>query len=147
MTGPIRPLDPATYESHPVHGEGRTWIETNCYVDVIVELLHGLGFEPVAALPFTLCIDFENDQWTFFKFAHADLLEMYGLQIEELNPWGELVDHVEAQIASGRPVVVELDSFFLPDTQGTAYRTEHVKTTIAVNEIDVEEGTLAGSVR
>ena len=33
---------------------------------------------------------------------------------------------------------MEVDSFFLPDTAGTAYRHEHVKTTVAVNEIDIE---------
>src|SRR5208283_4522097 len=36
-----------------------------------------------------------------------------------------------------RSVLVELDSFFLPDTAGTAYRREHVKSTVAVVEIDV----------
>ncbi len=138
MTGPIRELDPATYERHAIHGEGRQWAETNCYVDVIVELLHGLGFEPIAALPFTLRIDFEGDQWTFFKFPHADLLELFGLDINELNPWRSLVHHVEQQVELGRPVLVELDSYFLPDTQGTAYKLEHVKSTVAVNEIDIE---------
>jgi hypothetical protein len=33
---------------------------------------------------------------------------------------------------------VEVDSFSLPDTAGTAYRNAHVKTTVAVNEIDIE---------
>jgi len=138
MTGPIRPLDPDTYQRHAVHGDGRRWAETNCYVDVLVELLHGLGFEPVAALPFTLRIDFEGDQWTFFKFPHADLLTLFGLDIQELNPWRSLVHHVEAQVALGRPVLVELDSFFLPDTHGTAYHLEHVKSTVAVNDIDTD---------
>jgi hypothetical protein len=138
VTGPIRELDPATYRRHAIHGEGRTWAETNCYVDVLVELLHGLGFEPIAALPFTLRVDFEGDQWTFFKFPHADLLELFGLDINELNPWRSLVHHVEEQVALGRPVLVELDSYFLPDTHGTAYKLEHVKSTVAVNEIDVE---------
>lgn len=138
MTGPIRELDPRTYERHVIHGEGRAWAETNCYVDVLVELLHGLGFEPIAALPFTLRIDFEGDQWTFFKFPHADLLELFALDVNELNPWRSLVHHVEEQVALGRPVLVELDSFFLPDTRGTAYRLAHVKSTVAVNEIDVD---------
>lgn len=138
MTGPIRPLDPSTYQRHAIHGEGRAWAETNCYVDVVVELLHGLGFEPIAALPFTLRIDFEGDQWTFFKFPHSDLLELYGLDIQELNPWRSLVHHVREQVHLGRPVLVELDSYFLPDTHGTAYQLEHVKSTVAVNEIDVE---------
>jgi hypothetical protein len=138
VTGPVRDLDPRTYTRHAIHGEGRAWAETNCYVDVLVELLHGLGFEPIAALPFTLRIDFEGDQWTFFKFPHADILELFALDINELNPWRSLVHHVDQQVALGRPVLVELDSFFLPDTRGTAYQLAHVKSTVAVNEIDVD---------
>ena len=138
MTGPIRPLDPKTYRRHLIHGEGRAWAETNCYVDVLIELLHGMGFEPIAALPFTFRIDFEGDQWTFFKFPHVDILNLYGLDINELNPWRSLVHHVDEQVGLGRPVLVELDSYFLPDTHGTAYKIAHVKSTVAVNEIDIE---------
>jgi len=138
MTGPVRALDPATYQRHLIHGAGRAWAETNCYVDVLVELLHGMGLEPIAALPFTLRIDFEGDQWTFFKFPHADILELYALEINELNPWRSLVHHVDEQVGLGRPVLVELDSYFLPDTRGTAYKLAHVKSTVAVNEIDIE---------
>jgi len=138
VSGPIRPLDPRTYRRHAIHGEGRAWAETNCYVDVLVEMLHGLGFEPIAALPFTLRIDFEGDQWTFFKFPHADILDLYALDINELNPWRSLAHHVDEQVALGRPVLVELDSFFLPDTHGTAYKLAHVKSTVAVNEIDID---------
>ena len=138
MTGPILPIDPETYQRHAIHGEGRTWAETNCYVDVIVELLHAYGHEPIAALPFTLRIDFEGDQWTFFKFPATDLNRLYGLDLQEFNPWRSLVHHVEEQVRLSRPVLVELDSYFLPDTQGSAYRLEHVKTTISVNAIDIE---------
>ncbi|MEM7432262.1 MAG: DUF1839 family protein [Pseudomonadota bacterium] len=130
-------LDPATYERHAIHGPDRCWAETNCYMDVLIELIHSLGFEPVAALPITLSVDFEVDQWTFFKFAHSDLLEMYGMEIQELNPWLSLAEHVERQVEAGRPILVELDSFYLPDTQGSAYNIAHVKSTVAVNEIDV----------
>jgi hypothetical protein len=129
-------LDPATYQRHLIHGGERTWAETNCYTDVVIELLHGLGFEPRAALAFTLTIDLDVDQWTFFKFPHADIEELFALSIHELAPWRPLVEHVEEQVAAGRPVLVELDSFFLPDTAGTAYRIAHVKSTVAVNEID-----------
>ncbi len=129
-------LDPATYRRHMIHGENRTWAETNCYSDIIVELLHGLGFEPRAALPFTITIDFDVDQWTFFKFPHDDVLELYALGIHELAPWRPLVEHVEEQVGAGRPVLVELDSYFLPDTVGTAYKLAHVKSTVAVNAID-----------
>ncbi|HET8715806.1 MAG TPA: DUF1839 family protein [Holophagaceae bacterium] len=138
----VAPLDPASYRRHAIHGEDRVWTETNCYTDVIVELLHGLGKEPRAALAFTLPADFEGDQWTFFKFAPADLEALYGFDIQELAPWRPLASHVEEQVALGRPVLVELDSFYLPDTAGTAYRLAHVKTTVAVNEIDLERGYL-----
>ena len=133
----ILPLDPATYRRHLIHGENRTWAETNCYTDVVIELLHGLGHEPMAALPFTLAIDFEGDQWTFFKFPQVDLLELYGFDIQELAPWRPLVEHIEEQIGMGRPVLVELDSYYLPDTAGTAFKLAHVKSTVAVNAIDI----------
>ena len=134
----IAALDPSTYRRHSIHGENRVWAETNCYSDVVIELLHGLGYEPIAALPFTFTIDFEGDQWTFFKFPDADLLELYGLDIQELAVWRPLVDHITEQVAAGRPVLVELDSYFLPDTAGSAYKLAHVKSTVAVNEIDTE---------
>jgi hypothetical protein len=134
----VAALDPATYQRHPIHGEDRTWAETNCYSDVIIELMHALRFEPMAALPFTLAIDFEGDQWTFFKFRPQDLRELFGLELVELAPWRPLVSHIENQVDQGRPVLVELDSFFLPDTAGTAYGRAHVKSTVAVNEIDPE---------
>lgn len=134
----ILPLDPATYQRHPIHLGDRTWAETNCYTDVIIELLHGLGHEPRAALAFTLGIDFDLDQWTFFKPPPGDLEQLYGLAIYELAPWRPLAEHIAEQVEAGRPVLVEVDSFFLPDTAGTAYQREHVKSTIAVNEIDLE---------
>jgi len=39
-------------------------------------------------------------------------------------------------------VLTETDSFYLPDTAGTDYRTNHVKTTIAIQEIDLEQQRL-----
>lgn len=133
----VATLDPATYRRHPLHGEDRAWGETNCFTDLMIELAHGLGHEPLAMLPFTLAIDFEGDQWTFFKPAPGDLYELYGFDLQELALWRPLADHVAEQVEAGHPVLVELDSFYLPDTAGTAYRTAHVKTAVGVNEIDV----------
>jgi hypothetical protein len=138
MTKRILALDPGSYRRHPIHGEGRTWAETNCYVDVWIELLHALDHEPVASLPFTLTIDFEGDQWTFFKCPLVDIRDLYGLDVQELAIWRPLAAHIEEQIDRGRPVLVELDSYFLPDTAGTAYKLAHTKSTVAVNEIDIE---------
>ena len=139
----VAPLDPLGYKRHAIHGEDRTWTETNCYTDLLIELVHGLGHDPVPMLPFTLAIDFEGDQWTFFKPAHTDLVSLYGLDIQELAMWKAPVEHVEEQVSAGRPVLIELDSFHLPDTSGTAYRIAHQKTTVGVNEIDVERGFMA----
>jgi hypothetical protein len=138
----IASIDPATYVRHPVHGDERVWIETNCYVDIWIELLHALGCDPVAALPFTVAIDFEGDQWTFFKFPPSDLYDLYGVDVQELAIWRPLVQHVEEQLSRGRPVLVELDSFYLPDTAGTAYRSAHVKSTVAAVRLDAERATL-----
>ncbi len=135
----VKPLSPASYQRHLIHQDSRAWIETNCYVDVLVELLHGYGYEPIAALPFTLGIDFEGDQWTFFKFPNEDLYALYGFEIQEFNPWRSLVEHVDKQIVLGRPVLVEMDSYYLPDTAGTAYKSYHEKSTIAVNAIDIDK--------
>jgi hypothetical protein len=131
------PLDPAAYAPHSLHRGERTWPESNCYVDLWIELLHAWGMEPIAALPFTLTIDLEGDQWTFFKFPLADLQALYGLEVFELSVWRPLPAHIENQLAQGRPVIVEVDAYWLPDTVGTCYRADHVKTSVAVQAIDV----------
>lgn len=136
MTHRIFALDPASYRPHPTHSGDRIWAESNCYVDLWTELLHGAGFEPMAAMAFTIGVDLEGDQWTFFKYSLADLYTLYGVEVIELNIWRSLIDNVEEQLRLGRPSVVEADAWFLPDTRGTSYRTEHVKTAIGVQMMD-----------
>ncbi len=138
MTPCIIELNPGSYQRHVIHTQERDWAETNCYADVWIEQLHALGFEPIAAMPFTLGIDFEGDQWTFFKFQLSDLYQLYGLEVQELVVWKSLTEHIAEQVRLGRPVLVELDSMYLPDTAGTAYKIAHVKSTVSVNFIDIE---------
>ncbi len=142
MNTAITKLDPATYQRHAIHTQERDWAETNCYVDVWIEQLHALGLEPVAAMPFTLGIDFEGDQWTFFKFQLSDLYTLYQIEVQELAIWKPLLTHIAEQNNLGRPVLVELDSMFLPDTAGTAYGIAHVKSTVSVNSIDIQNKKL-----
>jgi hypothetical protein len=130
------PLDPASYAHHPLHQSDRAWPESNCYVDLWVELLHTMQLEPLAALPFTFAVDVEGDQWTFFKFPPGDLYALYGVDVFELNVWRALISHVEEQLELHRPSLVEVDAFYLPETAGTSYHTEHVKTTIGIQAID-----------
>ena len=40
-------------------------------------------------------------------------------------------------------MIVELDSWYLPDTAATSYRTEHVKTSVIAEAIDLERGAAA----
>jgi hypothetical protein len=81
-------------------------------------------------------MDFEGDQWTFFKPTQADLELLYGVDIHEMQPYRALPGQIAAQIAEGRTIIVELDSWFLPDTAATSYRQQHVKTSVAVEAID-----------
>jgi hypothetical protein len=138
----ILPGTAGIYVAHLLHGEERTWPETNCYVDLWIELLHSRGLEPRAGLAFTLGLDFEGDQYTFFKYPHRDLRVLYGIDVQELNIWHPLTRHAAEQCALGRVLMPEVDAFFLPDTAGVSYRYEHGKTTIAIAAIDVEREEL-----
>jgi hypothetical protein len=136
MPAVLQGLDPGTYLPHALHASTRAWPETNCYVDLWIELLAAQGFEPAAALGFTLAQDFEGDQFTFFKVPSADLERLFGLEVLELAIFDSLEAHVSEQIGRGRMPIVEVDAFFLPDTRGVSYRGNHSKTTIAVNGLD-----------
>ena len=135
----MRVLDciPGRYQPAVVHGGDRDWPESNCYVDLLLEIVHALGLEPRACLAFTLASDFEGDQWTFYKPPHGDLVDLYGLRIEELTVWRPVLEHVVGQVEGGRLPLVEVDAFYLPDTAQTDYRRQHTKTTIGVNAVDL----------
>jgi hypothetical protein len=137
MTVALLPLSAGEFRPHSLHAVERTWTETNCYVDVWIEVLHALGLDPVAAGAFTLSTDFEGDQWTFFKFPPEDLRTLFGLEVSEFNVWKSVIDHVIEQLDLGRLCTVEVDSWFLPDTRGVSYGIAHVKSTIVPQMIDV----------
>ena len=65
--------DPRGYEPHPLHAAQRSYVESNCYTDIVIELLHACGYEPLAAFGHLTRMDFEGDQWTFFKPPAEDL--------------------------------------------------------------------------
>lgn len=135
-------LDPAAYRPHALHDAERMWPETNCYVDLWIEVLASIGLAPEAALGFTLGQDFEGDQFTFFKIPLEDLESLYGIRATELAIFDRVEDHVEVQVARGRLCLVEMDSFYMPDTHATGYRKEHGKTTVGINRMDRENRVL-----
>ena len=140
LTGPeeavFPALDPARYTPHALHAAERMWPETNCYVDLWIEVLSAFGSAPEAMLGFTLTQDFEGDQFTFFKVPLEDLEALYDIRVTELAIFDDVRGHVRRQIERGRLCLLEMDSYFMPDTRGVAYRQEHGKTTVAINRLD-----------
>jgi hypothetical protein len=131
-------LDPTRYRRHPLHGDTVQWMEKNCYFDVWIELIHALGCEPTAVVPVVAALDFEGDQWTFFKPPHDELRELYGIDVTELNAWRPMLDHALEHLPEGKFISVEADAFWLPDVGGTDYRTHHVKSTIVLVDVDTD---------
>jgi hypothetical protein len=129
-------VDPAGYRPHLLHSPGRTYMETNCYTDVVIELLHARGQEPLAAMGSTVRLDFEGDQWSFYKPFPEDLEILFGVDVHEMQPYRPLPEQAAQQIAQGQTLIVEVDSWYLPDTVATSYRSEHVKTSIVMEAID-----------
>lgn len=125
-----------TFRKHPLHDADRHWPETNCYTDLWIEILASRGHVPEAMLAFTMRQDFEGDQFTFFKPPLEDLETLYGISVQELAVFDTLERNALAQIARGRMPLVEVDGFFLPDTDGVSYRLQHTKTTIGIARMD-----------
>jgi hypothetical protein len=132
------PLDAANYPRHMLHAEDRVWVEKNCYVDIWIEAIHALGCEPLAVMPFTVALDFEGDQFTFFKPPHDELRDLYGIDVQEMTCWRPLIEHAVEHLAAGKWISTEADAWWLPDTSGTDYRRQHTKSTIVIADLDLE---------
>lgn len=135
-------LEAETYRRHELHAEHRVWVEKNCYVDVFIELLHALRLEPLAVLGSCAAVDFEGDGFTFYKPSHEDLRELYGVNVQELNVWLPLMEHAREHLANGDFIATEADAYLLPDTSGTDYGRNHVKTTIILADLDLDRRRL-----
>jgi len=121
---------PTGYRPHRTHCVQRAWPQANCYLDLWIELLHCLGHDPIPALACTLSADHDGVSWTFIKPAPEDLRRLYGLDVAEDNAWLPTVDLIELGSQRGVLHTVEVDGWWLPDTAGTSYRHEHLKTAI-----------------
>jgi hypothetical protein len=131
-------MQPCDHRPHSLHDAGRTYLETNCYADVLIELLNARGDDPRAVLGFIVRTDWEGDQFTYFKPPYHDLYRLFGIEIHEMLPYKTVPEHIETQLKLGRTVLVEIDAWWLPDTAATSYRREHLKTTVAPAMIDRE---------
>jgi hypothetical protein len=129
-------LEPAAYEPSGLHHADRTFPETNCYIDLWIELLHASGIDPASIMAFACAVDFEGDQWTFFKPPPEELVRLYGIDVHEMQLYRPVVDHVIEQLTAGRTIIIEADSFYMPDRTATSYRRTHVKSSIAIEALD-----------
>ena len=118
------------------------WPTTNCYIDVWTLMLASWQLDPIAGLGVTVAQDYEGDQFTFFKYQHDDLEQLYGVVVGELTIYPSWEDRFTEQTRIGRLALVEVDGYYLPDTRATSYRTQHTKTTIGIDTIDVAQGRL-----
>ena len=128
--------------SHPLHGPGTTWPETNCALDLWIELLALTGREPSAAGAVAFAADFVGDHWVMLEFAREDLRRLYGVDVVEFGPWKPTVEHLVDHLPQGRLLTMESDAMWLPDALGTDYHTAHTKTGIVPLRIDVEAKTM-----
>ena len=123
---------------HRLHDPARCWPETNCYVDLWIELLASLDMTPEAAFGFAVTQDLDVDQFSFSKIPLIDLEVLYGLKVRELSIYRSLEQHAMLHLNRGNIFLTEVDAFYLPDTRATTYRRGHSKTTIAVDVMDRE---------
>lgn len=135
-------LDAATYAQHPLHGPDRTWSETNCYVDIWIEIVGHLGLPPEPAGVCAFSADALPGQWSFLKYQPDDLRALYGIEVGEFNLWKSIEEHLVEHMAAGNLVTLEADSWYLPDTEGVAYGVDHVKSTIVPTRIDPAARTM-----
>ncbi len=131
---------PEGHAPHRLHAPDRAWPETNCAIDLWIELLPLLGRDPLPLLGLAAGMEWEGDHFTFLKPSHEDLLNLAGVVMHELALWDDLVSHVAVQLGRGAVPMLEVDAFFLPDTQGTAWRTQHTKSSIGIVAIDRAAG-------
>jgi hypothetical protein len=124
------------WHPHPLHGPKMVRKQTNCYVDLWIELLAYWGMDPHAALPFTVALDFEGDEITFFKFPAEDIERLYGVVVQEHSIFEPLETHIASQLGRGGVMLVEVDAWYLPDTRDVAYQKQHTKTTIGIHAMN-----------
>lgn len=130
MHAPAPGLDP-----HALHtGESGA-------IDPWIELLAALGLDPHALWPAAVALDFVGDQWTPFAPPHDELRPLYGIDVHALTVWRPLAEHAIEQLSAGRPLRVDVDAFWLPDSAG--HHRDHSKTTIVLNEVDLDARRIA----
>ena len=122
----------------PLHGDDAVWPETNCALDVWIQLLRVRGEAPAPAMVCAFDADCLADHWVMLKPDLGDLRRLFGIQVTEFVAWKPIAEHVVDHLGRGAHLTLETDAWWLPDTAGTSYRSTHVKTSIVPLAIDIE---------
>ncbi|KIQ11809.1 DUF1839 family protein [Rhodococcus sp. MEB064] len=130
--------DPVNHVPHAIHRGDRVWSQTNCYVDLWIEVVHALKADPVPAAAVVLSTDFDGRQWDFVKFQPEDMRALYGIRIDEMNVWKPFWEHIVENLGDEVLCTVEVDSYYLPDTDGINYHIGSSKTTIVPVVVDID---------
>lgn len=132
----------STRTTHLIHEAEAVWSQTNCYTDVWIGLLHGLGADVRPVLASAVAADCQEHQWEFYKPEHRDIEELYGIRVGEVDIWRGLERQVVEALQRGDTMSLEADAYWLPDTDGTSYQTTHSKTTIVPVAVNPARGYL-----
>ncbi len=86
----------------PCTGAERTYAESNCYTDIIIELAaRAAAMSRWRCSAASCAMDFEGDQWTFFKPPPGGLERLFGIDIHEMQPYRPLPQQIAEQIERG----------------------------------------------
>jgi hypothetical protein len=125
------------YTPHRLHARDRTYAASGCYIDLVIELLHWRGLDPLAMLGSLVRLEWEGGGFTYLKPRFEDLDILYGVDVHELLLYKPLPEHIAEQFAHGHFVLFEADTFYLPDMAGIAYHAEHAKGAVLATSIDL----------
>ena len=130
-------LDPETYAPSALHHPDRTFPRNQLLRRLWIELLHALGIDAATAMAFACTVDFEGDQWTFFKPPPDELERLYGIDVHEMQLYRPTIDHVVEQLTGRQNDHHRSRLVLYAGSSRDIYRHgEHVKSSIAIEAID-----------
>ena len=105
--------------------------------------MHALGFEPLAMLPFVAGARLRRRSVDLLQAAArraARALRHRRAGAQRLAAAGRA--RASSTSRAGKLISTEADAFWLPDTAGTDYRRQHTKTTIVIDDLDLDAQAL-----
>lgn len=130
------PSSRAAHIPHVLHTGQRLWNRANSYASLWIELLHGWGFEPLAALACAVALEFDGDQFTVLSLPADDLKVLYGVTTFRLAIYDRLEAHIGKQTDAGNVVLADVDTFHLPDVP-SLYGVLHGPTLVGIDRLDM----------